>query len=85
MQLTKSNNWLKMHGYPMRRKDYGKRRGLKRYLIFDEFPNFFKDETEEVYRIHSCIHSRASTLKNNRNIIMVEQSLEDLKEKYGRR
>lgn len=70
-----------MHGYPMRRKDYGKRRELKRYIIFDDFPNFFKNETDEVYRIHSCIHSRASTLKNNRNI-MVEQSLKDLQAKY---
>ena len=33
------NNWLKNHGYPMRRKPYGKRKLKKEYIIFDEFRN----------------------------------------------
>ncbi len=33
------NNWLKNHGYPMRRKPYGKHKLKKEYIIFDEFNN----------------------------------------------
>ncbi|MDU2156340.1 hypothetical protein [Clostridium sp.] len=49
------NNWLKNHGYPMRRKPYGKHKLKKEYIIFDEFNNIpggYKiDELIKVQRV----------------------------------
>ena len=37
LRKTKSNNWLKMHGYPMRRKPRGTRKKKnKSYVFVDE-------------------------------------------------
>ncbi len=49
------NNWLKNHGYPMRRKPYGKHKLKKEYIIFDEFNNIPRgykiDELIKVQRV----------------------------------
>lgn len=75
------NNWLKNHGYPMRRKPYGKHKLKKEYIIFDEFNNIpggYKiDELTSARNRQKEINKILDTSGNENSKVVVEDDLEE--------